>query len=796
MPEGVNYRVNAILRTEGAFQREMFRSARAADALGSSWSRMSNALVTGGERVRGTFGTVALQMAKGAAFAGAAGLAGGIGYAAREGVRFNNMMEQGALGLGTMYTTFGLAAKSAAVMSGEMSEFQKSLELAGAMQQELFDIAKASPATYEDIATAYSSMAPGLSAATKSLTRQRDLVEKIAVLGFTTGGDFKQLGADVGRIVQGVAGADVAVFRTLAPTIKKAFTEITGKEVAGDFAQQFNKVARVDPEKALQIFEKSVEAVGGEINEAFGQSFEGITATVSSSLQVLAGDFGKPLMESVKSAFKRFTGEGGILAESGRMPQLRAAFSFAGQQLAAVADRLFSALERGAIFVADNWVMIATKIQQAGVLAGVAIKAAIVTGVARLVAGAAMIAAGKGIGAARAIGGGMKRAAPMAGAQGVRNARALIATRKAFGIMAREAKYLPSFVRTGLMLTALSFQTAIKKAKTLPAIMKAGFAATKKAFFQMAVMAHRGVSARGLVAGAGGLMRRAGSALTGRGMQTGILKIATLATVLTAAGAAAAVLALAFSGVIVIVGGMAAYVISKWDTIKTELIQGFKDGTISLVPLITSLYTFWERLKLVGEALLGGTNSATMMQGGIDFLATAVDFASGAISIAVKGLSIMVGVIGALKLGISKFFQLVAWGLEKMSKIPKMGHLADVAEDMRSSQQSWMDSADDSFRKADKFANAADAIAEAKLDPMAYEAAKKKAKDLEQSLMDMLSGKGGKRASRPAVNVGKVEVVVNTTDPDPDRLFGVFIPKMVAMADKRVQPYDALEQGT
>jgi hypothetical protein len=261
-------------------------------------------------------------------------------------------------------------------------------------------------------------------------------------------------------------------------------------------------------------------------------------------------------------------------------------------------------------------------------------------------------------------------------------------------------------------------------------------------------------------------------------------------------GVAAGALALAFGGVLVIVGGLAAYVISNWQKIKTSIVQGLKDGTITLVPLITALYTFWERLKLVGKALFGGTSAATAMQGSLDFMTLAVDAASTAVAYIVKGLSLMVGVIGALKLGIAKFFQLVAWGLEKMSKIPKMGGLADTAREMRDAQGRWMESAQDTFTKSEQLGRAADAIAKAKLDPLKYKAAQKKAKDLEKSLMDMLEGKPGERDRKPGVKIGKVEVVVNTTDPDPDRLFGAFIPKMVQMADRRVQPYSALEQGT
>jgi hypothetical protein len=99
-------------------------------------------------------------------------------------------------------------------------------------------------------------------------------------------------------------------------------------------------------------------------------------------------------------------------------------------------------------------------------------------------------------------------------------------------------------------------------------------------------------------------------------------------------------------------------------------------------------------------------------------------------------------------------------------------------------------------------AAASEKIANAQLTPLDYAKAEEKAKALEKSLMDALSGtskkpgeEGKGRAKKPSVKIDKVVVEVKLDDPDPDRVFSSFLPQMVALADKRRQAYDTMEVG-
>ena len=63
------------------------------------------------------------------------------------------------------------------------------------------------------------------------------------------------------------------------------------------------------------------------------------------------------------------------------------------------------------------------------------------------------------------------------------------------------------------------------------------------------------------------------------------------------------------AAVAVAIAGVGAYFVEHWDRIAGSIVKGLQDGSITLVPLMTSLYTFYLRLVMVGEALMGGSSA-------------------------------------------------------------------------------------------------------------------------------------------------------------------------------------------
>jgi hypothetical protein len=176
-----------------------------------------------------------------------------------------------------------------------------------------------------------------------------------------------------------------------------------------------------------------------------------------------------------------------------------------------------------------------------------------------------------------------------------------------------------------------------------------------------------------------------------------------------------------------------------------------------------------------------------------------MDIATSTLSPFIYGLSIMVGAWGALKLallGVLKIIELVVALGVKLKVVDK-----SVLDKGRANIDDFNRGIQDTFTTSEELARASKAIGEAQLSPLDYEKAKAKAKELEQSLAQAIGGGGaaggGKdgRAKKPGVKIDKVVVEVKVDDPDPDRIFGSFLPKMVNLADKRVQAYETMDVG-
>lgn len=737
MTEGVNYQVNTWLQAQGSFDREVMAAARGADKLGSSWMRMGDSMISVGQRVRGSFGGMAADLAGTTTKALGAGIAGGVGYAAARGIKSLDYLEQGALGLATMYQTFGVA-----------DGLERNVELAKAMQHELVAIADASPGTTEDIMEAYSTAAPAMSAVTQDLERQRKLMSSLAVMNWTNvSGSYKQAGADLGRILQGAAGAETQMFKTLGEPIKKAFTEITGEATkSGEaWSMQFNKAVQQDTQLGLQIIEKVFSQIPPEFADAFGVSFGGVLASVQSKLIKLAGDFSRPLFDGMREAMVGLSKDGPFSEE--KFGKLREIAFFSGGVLADAFTRGAELLLDAMDYIANNWKRIAEMIRDAGVVAGVAIKSAIVVGMTRHFVGSVMIAAG-------------------------------------------EVRNVFSTIKESAMPVAEFIGQQIKRAHMgLARGMKGGGSG---------ILGAMGRGAAGVVGKADGSK---GPLNIFRGLDKGILKFGALGTTLGSLGIVATMVGTAIGGITVAIAGVGAYFVEHWDRIAGSIVKGLQDGSITLVPLMTSLYTFYLRLVMVGEALMGGSSAVGTVNTGLNFLVSVIDMVSGALSWFIWGLSIMVGGWASLKWAMLGVMSVIV-GIVEISNT--LGAVSDeTLARARGNYAAFSDSVDATFHKADMLAAASEKIGNAQLSALDYKKAEDKAKELEKSLAEALAGgsggKGGpKKEGRAAakVKIDKVVVEVDMRDPDPDRLFSQFIPKLEKMADRRVQPYEALEQGS
>jgi hypothetical protein len=531
----------------------------------------------------------------------------------------------------------------------------------------------------------------------------------------------------------------------LASPIKAAFEEATGQvALTGEkWSQQWNLAVQQGGDLGLRVMEKVLSNVPPEFAAAFGASFGGVLASVESKLVKLAGDFGKPLFDAMRDVMVYDLVGDGPFSEEG-FGKLREIAFFSGGVIADAFEEAASRMIEMTDYVANNWRSIAAMIKEAGLVAGVAIKSAIVVGMTRYFVGSAMIVAGKMaemFEAAKAGGG------------------------AAAGWIGEQAK-----------------QTHMAMARG----MKGGGSGML------------GAAGRGM----GGLLgREKGTDFNRFGLDKSILKMASLSATIGSLGVVATMVGTALGGIVVAIAGVGAYFVENWNRITGAIVVGLESGQITLVPLMVSLYTFYQRLVMVGEALMGGGSAVDTVNGGLSFLTTVIDMVSGALSWFIWGLSIMVGAWATLKLGMLGVMHVILAIVELANTL---GAVSDsTLERARGNVAAFGDSVDATFHKADMLAAASEKIADAQLTQADYAKAEEKAKQLQQSLADALAGKtadsaGGKKGRAPAakVKIDKVVVEVDMRDPDPDRLFSQFIPKLEAMADRRIQPYEALEQGS
>lgn len=248
-------------------------------------------------------------------------------------------------------------------------------------------------------------------------------------------------------------------------------------------------------------------------------------------------------------------------------------------------------------------------------------------------------------------------------------------------------------------------------------------------------------------------------------------------------------LAVAFGMVAVVVGGIAAYLISKWDEIAASIRKGLEDGTVTLKPLVIAAMTLWEKLKAVGEALLGGSTGASLMQ-------TVINMATSAINGMVRAVAFLIEITA----GFIRFMGKAADMAGKIFGESRYDITKRRADEIMQSKAGFLDK-DTAFLMADKeftagkltgpsYAEQADKIASkfdtaaaafegAGLKDLNFEEVEQMTKAAENALKKLVSGDSEekKKVRGATTNIGTLNMNVDLREKDPDRLMrGLFEP--------------------
>lgn len=740
MADQVNYYVNAYLRVRGQFAKQIQQQARSLRGLSKSLEGVSARLNTMGRATMGQTGVIAANFARIGAGAALAAGGAGLGLMVQNGIEFNRTMENATLSVGTMYQAFNLGANAAEVLSGETDQFAYNVQQAEAMMDSIYGIAKKSPASFRQIAESYQYMAAGLSGVTGDLERQRNILEKSAVLGGLVDGDYRQLGADIGRLASGQAGLDVRTFAALQKPIREALSDVTGKEVTKNLAQAFNEAA---PEARLKTLEQVLGRIPPSVGEAFATSFDGIVSTTKSNLETLSSAITSPMFDAIKRTLVRFNSEGGIFGTDS-VKRLESIAAYIGDGIGKGVEWGAKKLEKAVTYIRDNFEKIVDQLKVSGAAMAVAIKSALVIGTTKFVAGAAMVgvskgtaAAGKAANLAQSIGGFLGQQRKMASRQIGKSAL----TGQGSGILGQMGKLIG---------------------------------------------------------------RMSGASTTGffTSFGTMLTSIATGASTVLAFGGGL-IIAIGLLGALgVAVAGGAAYFIENFGMIRDSLVQAFTDGTITLLPLVKAAYQFYYRLVMIGEAIFGTMNTAEVAQQIINGLASTIMLGVKVVGFFVKVISLLVGAVGVVKLAITALIQrfglfasvLAGMGVISQSQADHVKAMADAA--YRDTQ--------DTFFESERFARLADKLMkDVQFTPTQLAEIDKKSSELAKGIAGAIDklGEAGKKGKPPKtprgpqVNIDKVNMEVDLRGEDPDRLLSALITPLEKMAEKRTQAYEQIDQG-
>lgn len=381
--EGVDYHVTAHLKT--------------VDKMSAGLTAIGNRVTALGAMVRGT------TMQSAAMFAqlgvGTAALAGGAGFGALvgKGLVFNKLMEDTRSEVATIFQMFG---QNASVMGDATTigqQWAANLGLAETSMKRLYDIAKLTPGSFGQIASLFKNASAGLATTTDDVDRQLNFISKAALAGGLTGGDYDVLGAQVGRILAGSAGAEMNVWKVMQKPILEAGQKlgIFGKQMSvnAKLTEEFNKLTG---EQRLMLLETSMAGLSGPVAEYFGQTMEGILGTTTSAIDTVTGKMTTKLYESFRQFLIKANAEGGILADA-NLNKLTRAAELIDLALTDGANWLYVQIERGTIYVAEKWDTIARKLAQVFDVALRAAELYMKFAAAKVFVGAGIGVVGKGI---------------------------------------------------------------------------------------------------------------------------------------------------------------------------------------------------------------------------------------------------------------------------------------------------------------------------------------------------------------------------------------------------------------
>ena len=190
MAAETTYQVNAVLTLKGKFEQQMRRASRSIDPVQRKMNRLARTMskigkfMGSGAKVPGAglFGPLAA--------AGGAGLVATMGAAVTSGFRFNKLMEDTSMSIGTMFSLFNVGQSTLKANATEAESFARNMQMAEAAQAQLYKKQARTPAGFTQLLEMTQQAVPGLAQATNDVNRMTELMTELSLLGPALNNDF------------------------------------------------------------------------------------------------------------------------------------------------------------------------------------------------------------------------------------------------------------------------------------------------------------------------------------------------------------------------------------------------------------------------------------------------------------------------------------------------------------------------------------------------------------------------------------------------------------------------------
>lgn len=455
--------------------------------------------------------------------------------------------------------------------AGATDQIGQNVKVAAQAMRELNKIADSSPGELDDVSKMFQNMLPGAAAVTGDMARIMKMTQNLALFTPTlTGGDFITSGAQMGRILTGSAGPEMDTWKRLAPVI-------------ADVGSQMKKTAGAGKVLAEGL-------TGDKLTMAFNK---------------LSGE---DRMRLVEESFKRGGPALAAMYANSWEGASASALSSVKRVRNAVMAPIFDRIKSAAIRHTSNPNALLGSNRTEKMIK-------IATSIGVLMAGPVERMLERISQAFRYV---------QENTYAVAN-RIYQVFQVAGGILRAAAAYMLSRMMIGAGLMA-----AGAAARGASAVGR-GVAGA----YGMASKSVKGI--KNATTAVSTFLKTSSPVANVLGMFTSIAKgvmgfgafLAVIVPLVLVAAAAFALLAIP----LLAAAGIAAYVASKWGELSASVGKVFQDGTITLRPLIIAVMVLWEKLKKIGEAFLGASTGASMMQNAINMAASVVNGLSEAVVI-------------------------------------------------------------------------------------------------------------------------------------------------------------------